>query len=265
MTAADRLIVALDFTSLEPALAMARRLRGLIRTVKVGSALFTACGPEAIRRLRALGFEVMLDLKWFDIPSTVELSCRAAVRHRVSMLTVHARGERAMLDAAVQGIRDEARRRRLTRPRVLGVTVLTSEGSARPRQGVATGQASVRREVVRLAHQVLQARCDGIVASAQEAAVLRRRFGTRLRIVCPGIRPAPPVTPSADPATGGEAGPASAADGPARRVRDDQRRVCTPREALARGADLLIVGRPITGARDPRAATQAILNDMECC
>jgi len=245
--AADRLVVALDFTSLEPALAMARRLRGLIRTVKVGSALFTACGPEAIRRLRALGFEVMLDLKWFDIPSTVELSCRAAVRHRVSMLTVHARGERAMLDAAVQGVRGEARRRRLARPRVLGVTVLTSASSARPRQGGATGQASVRREVVRLAHQVLQARCDGIVASAQEAVALRRRFGTRLRIVCPGIRPAPP-----------EAGPAHA-------THDDQRRVCTPREALARGADLLIVGRPITGARDPRAATRAILNDMECC
>jgi len=230
--------VALDFPSLEPALAMARRLRGLIRTVKVGSALFTACGPEAIRRLRALGFEVMLDLKWFDIPSTVELSCRAAVRHRVSMLTVHARGERAMLDAAVQGVRGEARRRRLARPHVLGVTVLTSTGSAR--------QASVRREVVRLAHQVLQARCDGIVASAQEVVALRRRFGTRLRIVCPGIRPAPP-----------QAGPAHA-------THDDQRRVCTPREALARGADLLIVGRPITGARDPRTVTRAILSDMEC-
>ena len=247
--AADRLVVALDFTSLEPALAMARRLRGLVRTVKVGSALFTACGPIAIRRLRALGFEVMLDLKWFDIPSTVELSCRAAVRHRVSMLTVHARGERAMLDAAIQGIRGEARRRRLARPRVLGVTVLTSAGSAR--------QASVRREVVRLAHQALQARCDGIVASAQEVVALRRRFGTRLRMVCPGIRLARATRgdPSMRPTRSGSSRAGS---------RDDQRRVCTPREALARGADMLIVGRPITGARDPRAATRAILHDMEC-
>lgn len=240
VTAADRLIVALDFTTLEPALAMARRLRGLIRTVKVGSVLFTACGPEAIRRLRALGFDVMLDLKWFDIPSTVELSCRAAVRHRVSMLTVHVCGARAMLDAAVQGVRREAHHHRLARPHVLGVTVLTSAGSARPRQGGATGQASVRREVVRLARQALQAGCDGIVASAQEAAALRRRFGTRLRIVCPGIRPS-------------------------KTARCDQRRVATPREALECGADALVVGRPITGARDPRAATRAILSDMECC
>jgi orotidine-5'-phosphate decarboxylase len=232
VTAADRLIVALDVTALKPALDLATRLQGLVRTLKVGSILFTACGPVVIQRLRSLGFEVMLDLKFLDIPSTVELSCRSAVRHRVSMLTVHARGERAMLDAAVHGVRDEARRLRVVRPHVLGVTVLTSTGGARP--------ASVRREVTRLAHHAWQAGCDGVVASAREAAALRRRFGTRLRIVCPGIRPA------------------SAAH-------RDQRRVCTPSEALRNGADVLVIGRPITAARHPRAALQQILNEMEHC
>ncbi len=230
MSCHDRLIVALDYPKLAPALAMARRLRGLVRTVKVGSALFTAEGPLAIQRLRALGLSVMLDLKFFDIPSTVELSCRAAVRHRVSLLTVHAAGGREMLEAAVQGAHREARRLGIRRPEVLGVTVLTSVG----------GQPSkwLKLKVLLLAELALEAGCDGIVASAQEAAALRKRFGRRLRIVCPGIR-----TTSASQA--------------------DQRRVSTPAEALARGADALVVGRPVTAAAHPRAVVQAILNAME--
>lgn len=230
MTCRDRLIIALDYPTLTPALAMARRLRGLVRTVKVSSALFTADGPAAIQRLRALGLSVMLDLKFFDIPSTVALSCRAAVRHRVSMLTVHAAGDRAMLEAAVAGVRHEARRLGVARPLVLGVTVLTS---------VADGAAnSVTPRVIALAQKALTAGCDGVVASPQEAAALRKRFGRRLRIVCPGIRVA-------------------------RSSRNDQRRVSSPAQALARGADALVVGRPITAARDPVAATQHILKDME--
>ncbi len=226
----DRLIVALDFTELRPAVAMARRLRGMARTVKVGSVLFTAYGPEAIRRMRALGFQVMLDLKFLDIPSTVELSCRAAVRHGVSLLTVHACGEPAMLKAAVAAVRTEARRLRRHPPRVLAVTVLTSL------QG---GTASaVRQRVLALAKTAARAGCDGVVASAQEAGALRRRFGRRLAIVCPGIRPA-------------------------RTGRGDQHRVCTPADALRSGADALVIGRPITAARQPRAAAQAILTEME--
>lgn len=224
-SARDRLIVALDFTALAPALRMAERLRGLVRTVKVGGALFTACGPDVIRRLRARGFHVMLDLKFFDIPSTVELSCRAAAGRGVALLTVHADGGGKMLEAAVRGAR--AGSRRASRPLVLAVTVLTSAGPA---------GASAR--VLRLAQAAVDAGCDGVVASAQEAAGLRRRFGHGLRIVCPGIRPA------------GQA-------------RQDQSRVATPGQALARGADLLVVGRPIITARDPRAAALAMLREME--
>ena len=238
MSAAARLIVALDETRLAPALAAARRLRGVVQTVKIGSALFTVCGPEAIRQVQALGFDVMLDLKFFDIPSTVELSCRAAARHRVSLLTVHARGGRRMLEAAVRGVRDAARQARVARPQVLGVTVLTSDAGVSP--------ARVRREVLRLAQAAREAGCDGVVASAHEASSLRRRFGPRLRIVCPGIRPACPA-----------GRPAGAVGG------DDQRRVCTPAEALAQGADALVVGRPITGACNPAAAARAMLEEME--
>ncbi len=207
---------------------MARRLGGLVRVVKVGSVLFTACGPAIIAKLRALGFEVMLDLKFHDIPSTVERSCEAAAQHRVAVLTVHASGEPAMLEAAVRGVRTAARRLGVRRPKVLGVTVLTSVGNR---------AASVSSRVIELAARAREAGCDGVVASAQEAAVLRRRFGNRLTVVCPGIRLGQRL--------------------------DDQRRVATPREALAHGADWLVVGRPITSARDPRAAVRQVVSDME--
>lgn len=229
MSPRDRLIVALDGAALAPALAVARRLRGLARTVKVGSPLFTSCGPEAIRRVRALGFEVMLDLKFFDIPSTVAQSCTAAVRHRVSVLTLHAAGGGPMLEAAVDAVRREAARLGIRRPTLLAVTVLTSAG---------IGDMPTRSRVLRLAETALAAGCDGVVASAQEARALRARFGRRIRIVCPGIRP--PDAP-----------------------RGDQQRVATPEEALAAGADALVVGRPITESPAPREAAKAILRAME--
>ena len=230
LRASDRLIAALDFTRLATAMAVARQLRGVVGTVKVGSVLFTAAGPAVIARMRSLGFAVMLDLKFIDIPTTVELSCRAAVHHRVAMLTVHTSGGAAMVEMAVRGVRDEARRTRIPRPLVLGVTVLTSTADG--------SSARIRSRVAELAALARRAGCDGVVASAQEAAALRRRFGPRLRIVCPGIRPA-----HTQPG--------------------DQRRVCTPAEALRRGADFLVVGRPITAAAHPALAAQCIIEEME--
>ena len=243
-----RLIVALDFVSLKDALAAARRLRGLVRTVKVGSALFTACGPDVVWRLQALGFEIMLDLKFFDIPHTVELSCRAATRLHVSLLTVHAVGGREMLEAAMRGVRDEAKRMKLAvskRPRVLAVTVLTSVPASAERRSAAAAMRALSRQVVERAGVALDAGCDGVVASAQEAAQLRAAFSARrFAIICPGIRP-------------------SAA------AQEDQRRVATPAGAVAAGADALVVGRPITAAKDPRVAVQQILHAMKgrsvCC
>lgn len=230
LASADRVIVALDLPTASQALALARQLTGIVRTLKVGSALFTACGPSVVQRLRALHFRVMLDLKFFDIPNTVEQSCRVAVRHGVSMLTVHASGSPEMLRAAVLGVRAEARRIAVQRPLVLGVTVLTSVG------GSTTSR--VTSEVLRLARAVRQAGCDGVVASVQEARALRRRFGGRLWIVCPGIRPRSTS-------------------------RDDQQRVAPPAAAVTDGADFLVIGRPITASRNPRKAAQDILEEME--
>ena len=241
--AANRLIVALDFTDAAGAPRMARRLRGVARVVKVGSALFTACGPDIVRRLRRMGFGVMLDLKFFDIPSTVELSCRSAARLGVRLLTVHAAGGAEMLAAAAAG----ARRARRNAPQVLGVTVLTSVGGT---------PAVVRRRVVALARTVQRAGCGGVVASAREAAAIRARCGPRLMIVCPGIRAAAPSRRGTSSAarTVPPRSPAS---------RDDQARVATPADALRQGADFLVVGRPITDAADPRAAARDVLKEME--
>ncbi len=230
LRAKDRLIVALDYTSAAPALDMARRLKGLAGTLKIGSILFTACGPSIVRRVRAMGFEVMLDLKFFDIPSTVSLACSAAVDMRVSMLTVHATGERMMLQAAADGVREQAKRARVRPPLVLAVTVLTSMDSGKGRE--------LQSLVVDLACRAVESGCDGIVSSAQEAPFLRKKFGSKVAIVCPGIRPL-------------ETGV------------DDQKRVATPAAALAQGADWLVIGRPITASADPAQATKRILNEME--
>ncbi len=227
---AQRLIVALDYTELPAALAMARQLSSLIRVVKVGSVLFTAYGPKTVEQLRSLGLDVMLDLKFFDIPSTVELSCRAAAELGVSLITVHASGEPEMLKAAVKGARAGAKKARLKAPVILGVTVLTSVGKLSPK--------AATRKVLQLAQRAQKAGCGGIVASAQEASALRKQFGSRLKVVCPGIRP-----------RYSSAG--------------DQQRVATPAQALKAGADYLVIGRPITTAVNPKKAVQAILKEME--
>ena len=230
MTPADRVIVALDAPDLAAAQAIAKRLQGLVRYVKIGSILFTAEGPAAVARMRELGFEVFLDLKFHDIPSTVEKSCRAAVRHGVWMLTVHAAGQRQMLEAAAAGARDEARTRGLAAPMIVGVTVLTSVGDA-------TAQTMTRR-VVRLAQDAVAAGLDGVVASAGEAKAIRKACGPELRIVCPGIRA--PGEP-----------------------RGDQARTFSAAQAARRGASYLVIGRPITHAADPRGVVERLAKELE--
>jgi len=229
-SASNRLIVALDSPSLRDALKLAKRLQGLVRYAKIGSVLFTSAGPVAIQRIRALGLEVFLDLKFHDIPSTVEKSCRAAVHHRVWMVTVHASGDRRMLEAAVAGVKQEAARLGVPRPRVIGVTVLTSRDSH--------NQRALLNHAVALAAQAKRAGLDGVVASAWEASTIRRRFGKQFVIVCPGIR-----LVGSRPS--------------------DQMRIASPREAIARGADFLVVGRAVTEAQDSRAVVQHILTETE--
>lgn len=230
LSARDRLIVALDVSSAAEARKIVTAVGDSAATFKVGKQLFTAEGPVLVRDLVASGRKVFLDLKFHDIPNTVAGAVSEAAKLKVSMLTVHASGGTKMLKAASEAASESA-----NKPLVLGVTVLTSLNEADlQEQGITDG---VQAHVLRLAGLALQAGCGGIVASAQEASHLRQMLGTGFVIVTPGVRPA-----------GGDAG--------------DQARVVTPKAALEAGANHIVVGRPITAARDPGAAAAAILDQL---
>jgi len=219
-------IVALDMPSAEQAMDLAARLDAAQCRLKVGKELFTAAGPTLVERLVRSGFEVFLDLKFHDIPNTVAGACKAAARMGVWMLNVHALGGRAMMEAAVSAVGAGA-----NRPIVIAVTVLTSMGAG---DIAAVGiEGSPAAAVSRLAALTEASGLDGVVCSAQEAALLRAERGEGFRLVTPGIRPA-------------GAG------------KDDQQRITTPCEAIALGVDYLVIGRPITQAADPVAALAAI-------
>ncbi len=230
MSANPRIIVALDYAEADAARALVARLDPAQCRLKVGKELFVAAGPDFVRELSARGFQVFLDLKFHDIPSTVAAACRAAARLGVWMLNVHALGGRAMLSAAREAVEACP-----CPPKLVAVTVLTSmDAAALAEVGIDDAPADA---VARLA--ALGAACglDGVVCSAQEAASLRARHGDRFLLVTPGIRPC-------------SAGA------------DDQRRVMTPRAALDAGASYLVVGRPITQAEDPVSVLTALLQDI---
>lgn len=231
MSGEPRVIVALDYADAAGALALTGRLDPTQCRVKIGKELFTAAGPALVETLATRGFGVFLDLKYHDIPNTVASACRAAAALGVWMLNVHALGGAAMMKAA-----REALASRSTPPRLVAVTVLTSMADADLVQLGFAGRAP--ELVLRLARLARDCGLDGVVASAQEAALLRRECGPEFRLVTPGIRP---------PESG----------------RNDQQRVATPAAAIAAGADYLVIGRPITRAPDPLAALEAINREIE--
>ena len=243
----EKLIVALDLPSADAATRMAEGLQGHVGMFKVGSELFTAEGPVAVRYLVATGHKVFLDLKFHDIPNTVRAAAREAAELGVSMLNVHASGGRKMLEAALEGARSalaiDDGNPGLSQgpplpigPKVLAVTVLTSlESQELSEVGIAGTPIDA---VVRLARLAQLAGLDGVVASAREITALRQACGPDFLIVTPGIRPADAAA-------------------------NDQARIATPSSAIAAGADYLVVGRPITAAPDPAAAADAIVAEME--
>jgi orotidine-5'-phosphate decarboxylase len=226
-----RIIVALDYADPAPALALAARLDPARCALKVGKELFVAGGPDTVRTLTGRGFRVFLDLKFHDIPNTVALACAAATRLGVWMLNVHASGGRAMMEAARSAVVRAAGEAACEPPLLIAVTVLTSLGEADLAAVGISGPVAAAAE--RLARLAQVAGLDGVVCSAQEARSLRAVGGPSFKLVTPGIRPA-----------------AAAAD--------DQVRIVTPAQALAEGADFLVIGRPITRAPDPLAALAAI-------
>ena len=230
-----RVIVALDFANPMRALGLAERLDPRDCGLKVGKEMFVVAGPEPVRWMVARGFNVFLDLKFHDIPNTVAQACAAATRLGVWMLNVHAAGGRAMLKAARDAVAATAAEAGRPRPLLIGVTLLTSlDEAALHETGV---DADAGRYALRLAALARDCGLDGVVCSAIEAPSLRAAFGPDFALVTPGIRPA------------GSA-------------RDDQARVVTPADAVEKGANYLVVGRPITASADPVAALAAVNREL---
>jgi orotidine-5'-phosphate decarboxylase len=224
------LILVLDAPSPRDVAPVLRRLAGTVRWVKIGLEMFTASGPDCVREIAGLGFEVFLDLKLHDIPNTVSKAVESAARLPIGMLTLHAGGGREMMRRAAQAQRDHAPGLLL-----LGVTVLTSLGEGDLRDlGVASPPAE---QVVRLGTMAAEAGLRGLVCSPHEISPLRAALGPDMRLITPGIRPRGAVA-------------------------DDQTRILTPGEAARAGANYIVVGRPIFQAPDPAAAARAILSEL---
>lgn len=230
----DKLIVALDVPTLEAAGDLVRQLSGVVRWFKVGLELFVAEGPRAFDEVFAAGARhVFFDGKLHDIPNTVAGAARAAARHGVTMFNVHALGGVEMMHAALEAAEQV---RGASRPKVIGVTILTSlDQPTMNRELCISG--TVETQVAHLARLVQQAGLDGVVCSPQEIAAVRAACGDGFLIVTPGVRPA-------------------------WAARGDQRRVMTPAEAVAAGADYIVVGRPITHAPNPVEAAERVLSEL---
>ena len=214
-----KIIVALDYAAAKNAIDLAARLEPALCRLKVGNELFTAAGPALVEQLMRRGFEVFLDLKFHDIPNTTAQACKAASALGVWMINVHALGGRKMMEAAKEAVAVNLRS-----PKLIAVTVLTSMVQEDLNElGVLASPADM---VLRLAKLTHASGLDGVVCSAQEAALLRQHFGAEFCLVTPGIRPLDVIA-------------------------NDQARVMTPRAAIDRGANYLVIGRPITRADDP--------------
>lgn len=229
------IIVALDFADAARALELAAKLSPVVGAFKIGKELFTAAGTDVVRRVRALGAPVFLDLKFHDIPNTVARAVEAAVTLDVQMLTVHTSGGGEMLRAAAEAAQSAAAKRGTPPPLVLGVTVLTSmNADALAEVGC---EANVGRQVERLAGLAVRSGLRGLVCSPLEVTALRAMLPAEIQLVTPGIRA------EADP-------------------KGDQKRTLSAREAIALGANWLVIGRPICSAPDPQVAAQQILKSL---
>lgn len=223
-------IVALDYPASEPALALAEQLSPSLCRLKVGKELYTRCGPGLVEKLQAMGFEVFLDLKFHDIPNTVAGAVRAAGELGVWMVNVHAGGGRRMMEAAMESLQAFQ-----NKPLLIAVTVLTSMTEEDLRE-LGYRETAAQR-VLRLAALTAESGLDGVVCSAMEAEELRRARGEDFCLVTPGIRLA------------GDSA-------------NDQRRVVTPGEAMANGADYLVIGRSVTGADNPLRALERVHQEL---
>ena len=232
----NRIITALDVSSMDELKKLVETLGDSISFYKVGMELFYSVGPDAVRYLKDQGKHVFLDLKVHDIPNTVGQSIRALTRLGADLMTLHGTGGRAMMAAAAEAVRDEAAKLQIERPRLLAVTILTSIDEDGWQE--IGGKDDIATSVKRLAKLAKEAGIDGTVSSPYEAKEIREMNGPDFLIVTPGIRPTFAVA-------------------------NDQKRFTTPSQALRDGASHLVIGRPITKAADPKEAALKILAEIQ--
>lgn len=229
------IIAALDVPTADQALKLAQQIAPAVGAFKIGGELFTAAGPDIVKRVRDTGAAVFLDLKFHDIPNTVAKSVASATRLDVQMLTIHTSGGGEMMRAAEESAQKTALQSGRNSPLVLGVTVLTSSDSSTLSE--IGCEPNVGRQVERLAQLAAHSGLRGLVCSPLEIAALRQVLPAHMQLVTPGIR------------TGAEKA-------------DDQKRTLSPREALDAGANWLVIGRPIYAAEHPRVAAEKILSSL---
>lgn len=232
----ERVIVALDTSDLKYAKKLVGLLKDSVKVFKIGSELFTSHGPKAVKMVQESGANVFLDLKFHDIPNTTAQAARAAARLGVFMFNVHASGGLQMMQEACVASADEARKRNLTPPKLIAVTLLTSLSQEEVDKEIEF-KKGVAEMVLDFAQLASRAGLDGVVASAMEVKKIKSKIGPQFLIVTPGIRP-----------LGAERG--------------DQRRVVTPAEAFQLGSDYIVIGRPITEAPDPKEAAERIFQEL---
>ena len=232
MKTRDRILVALDTTDVNQALSLSEKLAGLVGGVKLGKEFYTANGPGGVKKITKLGIPVFLDLKFHDIPNTVAGAINAALRVNPFIINVHVSGGRAMLDKAVKALEKKGNQK----PMLIGVTLLTSMDKTDLYEIGING--SISKHVSKLALLAQSAGLDGVVCSANEIGAIRKKCGENFKLIVPGIRP-------------------NWAN------QNDQKRCVIPSEAIERGADFLVIGRPITQASSPVDAVKKIVEEID--
>ncbi|MEO0136491.1 MAG: orotidine-5'-phosphate decarboxylase [candidate division WOR-3 bacterium] len=234
----ERLIVALDSNDLNKIKLLVDKLQGLVEYFKVGAIPFTCFGPELVRFLKSRRLKVMLDLKYHDIPNTVARACEGAMELGVDMLTMHTSGGFGMMEEAVKAVSIVSDIKKIPRPKLLGITVLTSIDEAYFKDLFGEVKRTIEEQVIFLARLAQSAGLDGVVASPQEISRIKENCGKDFLVITPGIR-----SPN--------------------EMVDDQVRTMTAGQAIRAGADYIVVGRPIIAATDPVRAAKQIIKEME--
>ena len=236
-SASERIILALDVDTIEEARELVVQLKDYVGYFKVGLQLYSACGYEAVKMIHQTGAKVFFDGKFHDIPNTVAHACANLVKHDVDFFDLHIKGGSKMLSTTCRYCREVAKKYDKPTPTILGVTLLSSFGQKTLNQELNVNM-NIDEYVSRLAKVALEAKLDGVVASASEAGAIRRVCGDDFIIVCPAIRPTWSVV-------------------------DDQVRVVTPTDAIEAGIDYMVVGRPIISAKDKIEAVTLIIDEIE--